>query len=70
MAFHKTFVLLDDGSFVKSFDLHQQKLAMTQDGSEAQSFTLSDDLEVAERLGYLAAEKLVLKVVEGTARSR
>ena len=70
MAFSEIFVLQDDGSFVKSFDLHQQKLDMTQDRTEACSFTLSDALEVVERLGSLASQRLVLKAVQGAVRSR
>ena len=70
MAFSETFVLQDDGSFVKSFDLDQQKLTMTSDLVEAHSFTLRDALEVVERLGSLASQRLVLKAVQGTVRSR
>ena len=69
MAFSETFVLKDDGSFVKSFDLSQQELIMTQDKSEACSLTLSEALEVVERLGSLASERLVLKAVQEPLKS-
>ena len=57
-------------SYVKDFDVEQQQHTMTQDWAEALFFTLSEALEVVERLGYLASERLVVKAVEGAARSR
>ncbi|ABW31543.1 hypothetical protein [Acaryochloris marina] len=68
MAFPKRFVLHDDGSFVKDFDLNQQKLTMTKDQTEAQSLTLLEALEVVERLGSLASKRLVVKGFEGVNR--
>lgn len=66
----KNFILQDEGSFVKEFDIERQKLTMTQDRTEAHFFTLSAALEVVERLGYLASERLVVKAVEGALKSR
>ncbi len=64
------FILQDEESYVKDFDIEQQQLTMTQDRTEAQSFTLMEALKVVERLGYLASKRLVVKAVEGAAMSR
>ena len=54
MAFAERFVIHDDGSFVKSFDLDQPRLTMTQDRSEAQSLTFAEALEVVRSAGLVS----------------
>ncbi|NJM67354.1 MAG: hypothetical protein HC851_17600 [Acaryochloris sp. RU_4_1] len=68
MPFSETFILHDDGLFVKSFDCVQQQLTMTPNRSEAQLFALLPALEVVRRLGWLASKRLVVKAIKGAVK--
>ncbi|NJN39297.1 MAG: hypothetical protein HC790_12260 [Acaryochloridaceae cyanobacterium CSU_3_4] len=68
MSFSETFILHDDGSFVKSFDCVQQQLIMTPDRSEAHLFALLEALEVVRLLGWLASKRLMVKAIEGDVK--
>ena len=70
MAFSERFIIHDDGLFVKSFDLDQPRLTMTQHRSEALSLTLVEAIEVVYRLGWLASRRLVVKAVDAATRVR
>lgn len=59
------FILQDEDSFVKDFDIEQQQLMMTQDVTEAVCLCLKDALEVVRLLGWLASKRLVVKPFQG-----
>lgn len=59
------FILQDEESYVKDFNIEQQQLMMTQDVTEAVCLSLDDALEVVRLLGWLASKRLVVRPIQG-----
>lgn len=63
MEINQKFVLVDEGSFVRSFDLRQPTLLMTSRLSQAVQLSGAEAEQVISRLGWLASSKLERQAV-------